>query len=415
MTKSRVSVRRTLLAWLSAGLLLALVAATYFTYGRARDEANDLFDLQLQQTAASIIGVPVDGASPLATHGSEGLFVQIWDRQGVRIYLARPPSADGERMPERSMPGFATIDTPSGRYRVFSVVANQQLVQVGQPVAVRAELAARLAFSTILPLAILTPLIGVFVWIAIERGLAPLRRVAAAVQKRSPVQLAPIDVAGWPREVAPLIDALNGLLDRLDRALDAQRAFVADAAHELRSPLAALALQAQLAQRAVSQQERDRTLADLREGLTRATRVVEQLLALAREEPGVVERTPVPVDLAEIARDVVAALSPLAAEKSIDLGVAQADRVSLTADRDALGTLLANLVDNAIRYTPNGGRIDVEVRARDGGELVVRDNGPGIPAEERARAFERLPHASSSGAGSTDAAWASPSASAAAP
>jgi two-component system OmpR family sensor kinase len=388
--KSRLSVRSTLLAWLSAGLLLAVVAATYFTYGRARDEANELFDLQLQQTAASIIGMPVDGGSPFATHGSEGLFVQIWDRQGVRIYLSRPPSADGERMPERSMPGFATIDTPSGRYRVFSVVANQQLVQVGQPVAVRAELAARLAFSTILPLAILTPLIGVFVWVAIERGLAPLRRVASAVQKRAPGQLAPIDVAGWPSEVAPLIDALNGLLGRLDRAYDAQRAFVADAAHELRSPLAALALQAQLAQRAVSPEERDSALSDLREGLSRATRVVEQLLALAREEPGLVERPPVEVDLAELARDTVASLSPLAAAKSIDLGIARADRLTLTGDRDALGTLLANLVDNAIRYTPDGGRVDVEVRALGAGELVVRDNGPGIPRDERARAFGRF-------------------------
>jgi two-component system OmpR family sensor kinase len=386
----RPSVRRTLVAWLAAGLLLALVAAAYFTYQRARDEANELFDLQLQQTAASIIGVPLDGGVPLATHGSEGLVVQIWDRRGVRLYLSRPPSADSERMPQRSTPGFATIDTPSGLYRVFSVVANEQLVQVGQPIAVRRELAARLALSTILPLALLTPLIALFVWIAIRRGLAPLHRVAAAVKKRSPGQLAPIDSGGWPSEVSPLIDALNGLLGRLDRALDAQRAFVADAAHELRSPLAALALQVQLAQRAVSPDERDRALSDLRDGLSRATRVVEQLLALAREEPGVAQRPLVEFDVAEVARDVVAARSPLAAEKSIDLGVARADTLRVLGDRDAIATLLANLVDNAIRYTPSGGRIDVLVAAIRGGEIAVRDNGPGIPADERARAFERF-------------------------
>ena len=138
--------------------------------------------------------MPIAGSGPFpGSSGEEGLVVQIWDRQGVRIYRSRPPTGEGERMPEQSTPGFATIDTPSGLYRVFSVLANGQIVQVGQPLHVRSELAARLALSTILPLAIITPIIALLVWIAVRRGLAPLERVAEAVQKRSPSQLAPLD------------------------------------------------------------------------------------------------------------------------------------------------------------------------------------------------------------------------------
>jgi len=308
----------------------------------------------------------------------------------VRLYRSLPAEQDEARMPGRSTPGFATIDTPSGRYRVFSVLARGQLVQVGQPLALRNELAARLAASIVLPLAFIAPLIALVVWVALRRGLAPLAAVAAAVQKRAPGQLAPLAATGWPRELAPLVEALNGLLGRLSRAIDAQRAFVADAAHELRSPLAALGLQAQLAERAVDDAERTQALAELRAGLARATRMVEQLLALAREDPGVAERPFAPVALAPLARDVVATLAPLAAAKSIDLGVERADDVAVAGDADALATLLANLVDNAIRYTPDGGRIDVLVEAHPVPTLTVRDDGPGVPSSARARLFERF-------------------------
>ena len=157
------SIHGTLLTWLSIGLVAALAIAGALTYLRARAEANALFDLQLRQTAASILGMPL-GAGAGAAHGEEGLVVQIWDRAGVRLYLSRPPETEG-RLPQRSTPGYATIDTPAGPYRVFSVIASGQLVQVGQPLSVRNLLAAKLALSTILPLAAIAPLVALLVWI----------------------------------------------------------------------------------------------------------------------------------------------------------------------------------------------------------------------------------------------------------
>jgi two-component system OmpR family sensor kinase len=264
-------------------------------------------------------------------------------------------------------------------------------VQIAQPMSARRELAASMALRTIVPLLAALPFLALIAWVTIARGLSPLDRVADAVARRSPTVLEPLSETGLPSEVRPLVHALNGLLERLDHALLAQRSFIADAAHELRTPLTAVHLQAQLAERATTEAERSTALVELKGGLERATRLSEQLLALAREEPGVSERTPATVDLGATARAVVADLAPLAAAKSIDLGLNGAPGVTVRGDADALATLVSNLVDNAVRYTPSGGRVDVVVASEgDSALLAVRDNGLGIALEDRERVFDRF-------------------------
>jgi two-component system OmpR family sensor kinase len=241
--------------------------------------------------------------------------------------------------------------------------------------------------------------LGLLVWWLVGRGLRPLARLADSVQKRTPDSLSPLADEGVPEEVQPLVTSLNDLLARLKGAFDVQRDFVADAAHELRTPLTAVHLQAQLAERATDEAGRRAALADLKDGLERATRLVEQLLTLAREEPGVADRPPATVDLPALAREVVADLAPLAAAKRIDLGLSADSPVQVRGDADALATLLSNLVDNALRYTPEAGRVDVGV-ASDGGRAVlsVRDSGPGIPEADRERVFDRFVRGSVTGA-----------------
>jgi two-component system, OmpR family, sensor kinase len=385
------SIRRDLVVWLSAGLLAAIAVVAAATYLRARTEANDIFDYQLKQMAASLTGVPLAGMPPGSATGTDALVVQVWDRSGVQVFVSQPQ----QPLPRHSEPGFSTIGTSTGEWRVFSTLAGGQIVQVAQPLSVRRELATSTALRTIVPLLAVVPFLAGLVWFGIARGLRPLDRVALALGERSPGALAPLAETGLPAEVAPLVNALNGLLGRLDRALGAQRAFIADAAHELRTPLTAVHLQAQLAERATTEAERASALAELRAGLARASHLVEQLLTLAREEPGVSEWPFAPVNLAELVRHTLAEYAAIAATRRVDLGLAgndaAADDAIVNGDSAGLRAMVSNLVDNAVRYTSAGGRIDVSVR-RDGEDVVlaVRDTGPGLPTSERERVFDRF-------------------------
>ena len=388
------SIRRELLTWLSGGLLVAVVVAAAATYVRAKEEANELFDYQLRQMASSLTGIPLAPGAPPgggSIAGADTLVVQVWNREGVQVYLSRPQG----KLPQHALLGFTTVDGDDGPWRVFSTLAGGQVVQVAQPMRVRAELAASMALRTVAPLLAVVPFLALLVWYTIGRGLRPLDRVAAAVGQRTPAQLDPLEDRRLPREVEPLVEALNGLLARLRHALDAQRAFIADAAHELRTPLTAVHLQAQLAERATSDDERHAALTQMKTGLNRATHLVEQLLTLAREEPGMAQSPRAPVNLAALAASVVRDFVPLAAARDIDLGLTEpaAGVPPVVVDGDAAGlrTLLGNLVDNAIRYTPIGGRIDVAVERVGGRPLLsVRDSGPGIRVAERARVFDRF-------------------------
>jgi two-component system OmpR family sensor kinase len=232
----------------------------------------------------------------------------------------------------------------------------------------------------------------VLIWVVIGRGLRPLVDVAQAVSTRTAVALDPLPDGRVPAEVLPLVVALNDLLLRLQRALEQQREFVADAAHELRTPLAALTLQVQLAERAADAEARGEAFGELKGGLQRATHSVQQLLTLARLEPGASEPTLQPVDLRQLAAQVIVDHLVLAEARRIDLGAPQPQQPCLVAgDADALRILLANLISNALRFTPCGGRVDVVTGTLDELSFVeVCDSGEGIPPAERERVFDRF-------------------------
>ena len=400
MTLGLPSLRRELLRWLALGLLAAILVAGIATYLRARDEANALFDHQLAQMAASVTGMPLAQQVPaIDLPGADALVVEVWRNNGVDVYLSQPQRP----LPRQRELGYQTVATDRGEWRIYSVLAGDQVVQVAQPMAVRRELAASLALSTILPLIAIVPFLAIYVWFGVARSLAPLDRLAAALGRRSLRTLSPLPEAGLPAEVGPLVSALNDLLARLDAAVAAQRTFIADAAHELRTPLTAVSLQAELAASARSSEERDAALAALRAALNRASHLAGQLLTLAREEPGVVDRRFEPVDLHALAARVIGEHAAQAAAAEIDLGLAEAPpdarepvaTVTVNGDEESLRTLLSNLIDNALRYTPRGGRVDVSVTGSDDAgkpapTLAVRDTGPGVPLSEQGRIFDRF-------------------------
>lgn len=385
-----ISIRRQLLLWLFMGLSVSTIVAAFAVYARAREEARDLFDYQLQQMAAAF---PHEGFGPITAPFSDEsgmgdvVVVQIRGENGAQLYLSRP----GSPAPQTMDIGFSTVSTPDGSWRVFSALVGNSIIQVSQPMSVREELAASMALRTMLPLLITLPVLIVLIWITVGRGLKPLNEVAAAVGKRSANALQPLPDHRLPREVKPLVTALNDLLLRLGRSLSSQRSFIADAAHELRTPLTAVKLQIQLAERAVTDAERAAAFARLKGGTERAIHLVAQLLTLARNEPEAAGQPFTRIDLTDVARQVIAEQAPIAAAKNLELGLSSATPVPINGDPVALRTMLGNLVINAVHYTPSGGAIDVEANTQNGQAcLVVNDTGPGIPATEREQVFDRF-------------------------
>ncbi|MEK8049937.1 ATP-binding protein [Ideonella sp. DXS22W] len=390
------SLRGRLLLALLATLVLAAALMGGITYRSVLSETEALFDYQLRQMALSLRdqGEVAPGDAGALADEQLDFVIQIWRMDGRVVYASRPHP----ELPARAQLGFADIQAGGQTWRTFGVATPLRVIQVAQPRAVRRTLAADAALRSVAPLAVLAPLLALAVgWLA-ALTLAPLRRLAAELRGRDAQSLAPLPEgpdgahARLPDELVPLVQSLNGLLWRLGQALDAQRAFVADAAHELRSPLTALKLQLQLLQRARDDASRDAAVAGLSDGVARSAWLVEQLLALARSEPGAPALAMAPLDLAEVAREALAAATPLAVARGCTLDLQAEARVPLQGNAAALSALVRNLVDNALRHGPAGGEVRVQVvpLAEGGAQLRVDDAGPGIPPEQRAVAFDRF-------------------------
>jgi two-component system OmpR family sensor kinase len=316
-----------------------------------------------------------------------GLVIQVWGADGA----CRFQSADRTPLPPTPVEGFASVQAGGRLYRVYSARTPATVIKVAQDLRARGRMAAGLAVQAVLPALLLVPLLLAAVWLMARRATRPILRVRDQVAGRAVEDLSPLPVAGLPDEVLPLVEEINLLFSRLDRAFAAQRDFVADAAHELRTPLAALRLQVQGLQRAGTEPVRVLATARLLEGVDRATRLVEQMLLLARQDaatgPGEVAR----VDLVEVAALAMADVLPSALAKGIDLGLEDGAAGAALGQEGPLRILVRNLLENAVKYTPRGGIVDLAVRTHGNRvALVVADSGPGIPPEERQRVFDRF-------------------------
>lgn len=395
------SLRARLLAGLLGGLLLAALAAAALIYRTALAEANEVFDEHLRDTALTLRDEAFEhpfNAVPQPELSQQDraadLVVQVFSLDGVRVYYSQRHMA----IPGLTTLGYSDVETPEGPWRVYGAQTPLHVIQVAQPLSVRQARAARLALRVLLPFGLFVPVLGTLVWLIVGRSLRPLRELANQVDARPADALAPLPETDLPQEARPLVTALNAQLTRVEKLLEHERAFLADAAHELRTPLTALRLQVQALAQA-PESDRARATATIQVGLERASRLIGQLLALARQQQpaGFVSR---PVALDALARQIVAELLPLADARSIDLGVVEAAPLSVSGDEESLAILLRNLVDNALRCTPVGGRVDVAALTENGAPtLRVTDTGPGIPEAERERVFARFHRVPGSPAG----------------
>ena len=405
MGKPAPSLRVRLTVLLLLAVLATALAQAAVTWRAARAEVESVFDAQMQRIALSLTGglaaTVLEGSVLDGPPGSQELIIQVWRADGIMLY--RSPSA--RLLPPQSVIGFSDVLAAGEPYRVYTLETATQVIQIAQAQSARRRMAGQLALRAVLPVALLAPMLMLIVWWVVGRAVAPVDRLRRQLAARAAGDLAPLPVAGLPAEVAPLVAEMNGLLARLDAAWRQLSDFTADAAHELRSPLAALRLQVQSLQRAATPEASQRATERLLAGVDRATRLVEQLLALARHDGDGVAAASAPVDLMALARRAVHDAAPEAQARQIELrGPEGAAPIEVTGQADALAVLLRNLIDNALRHTPAGGAVQVTAQRGAGGaaELAVEDSGPGIPPSERQRVldrFYRVPGAAGHGSG----------------
>jgi two-component system sensor histidine kinase TctE len=414
MRKAEPRLQRKLLAWLLGPLLLLLVLDTVAAYWASQRFANLAYDRALHEIAREIVlhikpgadrprlELSETAASILLTDAQDRLFFRVDHADGTMLGgdAQLPPPAprtrgNGEpRFYESSLRGepvrMISTQMPINEIAGAPVVH----VQVAETLNKRSRLAWEMVANVVLPQLLLIVMAMAVVWFGVSRGLEPLQRLRRAVSDRSHLDLSPIDPHDVPGEVRPLVDEVNDLMARLGKTFDFQNRFVADAAHQLKTPVSGLKAQIELALRENDPERVRHSLAQLYISADRLSRLVRQLLSLARNEPGALDSVELqPLDLNAFALEVSMEWVPHAIKRSIDLGFEGVEQaLVIDADRDRLRELINNLIDNAIRYSQPGGRVTVQATQTADGQcrLAISDDGPSIPVAERKRIFERF-------------------------
>ncbi|MBB1597149.1 ATP-binding protein [Achromobacter sp. UMC46] len=387
------SLRARLLFFLLAAIAVGALVQGVIAYRSTLAQADDIFDSLLQRTALSLgTGDGLLRTGPTHARGAgspvaDDLIIQIWTPDGLRVFNSR----SRRPLPDQIVLGFSDTTMEGTTYRVYALATPFQVIQVAQDMDVRKDMARALALRTIAPIAAAAPLLMLIIWCVVSWSLRPVKRARAQVAARQPEDLSPVNVQGLPDEIQPLIQELNLLLERMRGAFAQQKQFVGDAAHELRSPLAALRLQLQALQRAGDADSRELAEQRLASGIDRATRLVEQLLSMARHESAAEPSPAVPVDLADVLRQALSETLPQANAKLIGIDMEGPAEAWIQGHRDALVLLARNLLDNAVKHTPEGKHIRLRLeQAADQASFMIDDEGPGIPPAERERVFDRF-------------------------
>ena len=393
------SIHRRVLVWVMAALALGaslLVASTYLTM---RDELGEVFEDNLRQVALTVANhhseygisrVPriVDQLPKIyEQYGDFDFVTAAWALNGTLTHTSDAKVA----LPFLSRSGLSRVNIGGQEWHLYTIVLEDGIVQAAQRDSARQALARESSSKLIFPAVVMLAILALLLTLALKRGLAPLSLAADEVTARSVETLHPIALSSQPAELHLLVGAINDLMARLGSALALQRHFLADAAHELRTPITVLKLQLQLLERADDAVQREAARKELRAGIERAQHLVEQLLQLSRLAPETPALRREPVDLAALVKSTVSAFSARADALKIDLGAEVEGAPRVSADAQQLAILLNNLVDNALRHTPRGGRIDVGASLQDGQPcLTVNDSGRGIPESERQLVFDRF-------------------------
>lgn len=398
------SMRRQLLQWLMLGIAVSSAFSGASVYRYTRREVDELYNAHLQQVAI-MLAQQLNDVDDEKLHSSiipavrevskweeEEYLIQLWSRDGKLREAASAEASEFSRaVPLQPHAGLFSHKIGQQPWRIYRADGEYLTVQIAQPESARADVIHETSRRIIVPLLLQIPLLAFIIWFAVSRSLRPLDQLSSAIEQRHPSALTPLDAATLPPDLQPLVHTLNALLARLEAALQQQRNFVADAAHELRTPLAALQLQLDLLKRAETAQDRELSQSLLGKGIRRATYLIEQLLRIARAEATQPGAPLAPILLQPFAGEAIERHLAAARARDIDLGVTRLEPVAIHCAAPDIETVLDNLLSNAIRYTPRGGKVDLAVY-REGGHAIIDvvDTGIGVPATQRTRIFDRF-------------------------
>jgi len=382
------SLRTHLLLTLAIAITLGTLIQAGCAYHVALGEVSQISDLHMQRFAHAVSG-------RINRQIEEGTYVELPSHKehDFSLIVTQLQNINPPRLPT-TRTGFSTQHEKHHAYRVFTLRTSDKTIQVIQDMDERSVEASQLALRTVLPIVVLAPLLMLCMWWVISHTLQPLIISRKEIARRSPDELHPLQTEHVPEELLPFIHEINTLFVRISKAFAAQQSFIGNAAHELRSPLAALRLQVQRLQRVQTPEARQQATERLICGIDRATRLIEQMLVLARADAPVT--TPGPVDLIELVRMSLSDVMPGAQNRFIEVSANMPDAPEgaccISGNIESLRTMLRNLMENAIKYAPRNGAVLIELQRGAAGELIlsIEDNGPGIPEEERAEVFERF-------------------------
>ncbi|MDE1900586.1 MAG: hypothetical protein KGI37_02940 [Alphaproteobacteria bacterium] len=400
------SIRHRLLLSLLVGLLISTAIMIGVACIDTTNELQGLFADNLRRMAVVIeeqTFTPTQGRNTVQSADTaeleESYVIQTWDGYGNLLHSSRP----SVNLPLQTEKGFSQVNAAHRIWQIYTLKADSGYVQIAQPQEIVATMIGESALRALFPLILLFVLMVIGGWVAVGRSLTPLNTLSRTISEWDANNMQPLRISDAPSEIQPVVSALNNMLLKLDKAMSMQQQFTADSAHELRTPLTAIKLQLENLIRAPSEQDRQYAVGKLSEGIDRCIHLASQLLIASRSMAVKAEPEFHKVRLAEIVRSSISSFVIVASEKAIEISFENETPGDMRGDEEGLRVLVNNLIDNALRYTPEGGQVAVRLYSETGKTILeVGDDGPGIPKNERDRIFQRfyrIPGTTATGSG----------------